>query len=191
MGLCLTLWSRAKNINTLARHLRCPCRRRRGRRSRRRRWRPCNPRCRSRRWTRCFPAANWRCPDTKYKQSHQSGACMCLSDTRGSDYHACIMREEYLTGCQEYLLHRARRRRPQDQRCRPRSPSTVAQTEDTQRERERSSARARSNERSSERERKSQSAGNFICVLSVCTRLTVSVLDSCTFVLTGYQTNDP
>ena len=65
------------------------------------------------------------------------------------------MREEYLTGCQEYLLHRARRRRPQDQRCRPRSPSTVAQSEDTQRERE--IERTSEIERKIERERKKES----------------------------------
>ena len=78
----LGTWSRAKNINTLARHLGCPCRCRRGRPNMLLRWRPCNPRCRSRRWRRCFPAASWRCPDTKYKQSHQSVACTCLPDTR-------------------------------------------------------------------------------------------------------------
>ena len=190
MGLCLTLWSRAKNINTLARHLRCPCRRRRGRRSRRRRWRPCNPRCRSRRWTRCFPAANWRCPDTKYKQSHQSGACTCLPDTRVviSTRATCARcnRQGARNTCCTGRAGAAHRTSVAGLAVR-----VLWRRAKTRRERERSSARARSNERSSERERKSQSAGNFICVLSVCTRLTVSVLDSCTFVLTGYQTNDP
>ena len=68
---------------------------------------------------------NRRRQDTKYKQSHQSGAYTCL-------------------------VHRARRRRPQDQRCLPRSPSTVVKSA------ERENERASEIEREIERERKKE-----------------------------------